>query len=415
MGTRVLRLGRVDQGSTPSSKTEFLSMYHASLSPTLQRKLKFRDEGNSIWRPFEEIPGSKIKELQQFLKDAGFMPKSNVDGIFGYATAASVRLFQEYVRTIDCNESIGAPDGEVGPNTWSYIDKWKKDKKGTPDFVCSWGRASAANPSQDFSQWMALLEKAKTHYLNNYNPILDFIEKYTGVSDTKKVMDWDTSKETIHLIGIRRNQDKVEWKRENDDLFALLIKGMVFLFWGSTDPSQKMAKLIDVKNEAFLLEGQHKYKFGWHKVGNYNKVYRALRPAGKGVLVFRDRNDDNALTDSDLTTGIDNKPNTTINIHWSGIGRTNFSAGCQVIAGSSYITNTGDLVDCSSFAAASYDTLGQGQTRGAYNVLTDLILSYAPLGVQTIAYTLGRDESTFLTNYFDEKKIAWMVNTMKSV
>jgi hypothetical protein len=167
-----------------------------------------------------------------------------------------------------------------------------------------------------------------------------------------------------------------------------LINGQVFKFWGSTDPSQALS---DRKDEAFLVEGQHMYRFGWHKIFNESKIYRALKPYRHGVLVYRDRDDNNALTESDLNSGLDPEANYSINIHWSGVGSTNFSAGCQVIAGRSYINPRDQVIDCSSFAAASYGAAKK--TKGAYNVLTDLILCYARPETNYLYYTLGREDS----------------------
>lgn len=194
---------------------------------------------------------------------------------------------------------------------------------------------------------------------------------------------------------------------------------MVFKFWGSTDPSQTMAfnfkKNKGRMDEAFLLEGQHTYKFGWHKISDGRRVYRAMKPAQHGVLVFRDRDNDNALTEKDQLIGLDNKPNFSINIHWSGKGHTNYSAGCQVIAGSSYINPEGNIVDCSAFASPGYDDLARNKTRGAYNMLADLILNYAPGKSQTIAYTLTRDDAFFLSDDIDETTIADWVDSMRNV
>ena len=41
------------------------------------------------------------------------------------------------------------------------------------------------------------------------------------------------------------------------------------------------------------------------------------------------------------------------------------------------------------------------KTKGAYNVCADLILSYAPLGVTHVYYTLGREESLALDGGFN--------------
>jgi len=72
-----LKLGRVDKGQLPNNLADFLAPYHRSMSPSLQAKLRFREEGTGKWRPFQEIGGSAMQELQQFLKDTGFMPKGN--------------------------------------------------------------------------------------------------------------------------------------------------------------------------------------------------------------------------------------------------------------------------------------------------------------------------------------------------
>ena len=398
-------LGNIDAGATPADKAAFLAPYHITMHSDLQKKLQFRDEVSSVWRSFEEvgdIEGTTIRQLQQFLKDTGFMPKSNVDGIYGYATQAAVRLFQEYIRTVEGDEGIGVPDGVAGKGTLGYMKAWKDKKTGTPEFVCEWGRASNQNPSAEYLQWLMLLGKAKSQFTESPSPLLQLIDNFPKPSDTKKVKDWDISPETVHLIGIRRNQEVDSLNRENDDLFILLIKGMVFKFWGSTDPNQKMAKdkAGNPTPVPFLIEGQHSYQFGWHKMSDAATIYRALRPATDGVLVYRAPAGVRVMRDEDvLLRGLDKNPNGTINIHWSGMGTDgSWSAGCQVMAGRSYINNRGNLVDCSKFAASTYKFLGTKMTRGAYNVFTDLVLSYAPLGVRTIAYTLGREKTLSLSN-----------------
>ncbi len=84
----------------------------------------------------------------------------------------------------------------------------------------------------------------------------------------------------------------------------------------STNPAQSKKGRQD---EAFLVEGQHKFRFGWHKISSDQKLYQGLNPYDKGVLVFRDdkSTNDNRLTDADIQKGIDNQPNQSINIHWN--------------------------------------------------------------------------------------------------
>ena len=380
----ILKLGSVDEGKLPQDKFMFLKPYHKGMVAGLQNKKKFRDEANGTWQDFLEVPGGNIKKLQQFLKDAGFYPNSEVTGIFGYGTLAATRLFQEYVRQVEGNEAIGTPDGVVGPKTWEHINRWQRD-----GVSCEWGNFSSNKPSEAYNFWMGILDKAKGHYQQLLNPVLDEVRKKWKNTDTLPPEAWDFNEGKVHLIGIRRNYQNTAQNRENDDVFILLIKGMAFTFWGSTDPNPKLA---DRKDEPYLVEGQHKYRFGWHKISNEVQVYKALRPFSNGVLVFRDKTNTNALTENNVGHGLD-APNTTINIHWSGDGDFNFSAGCQVIAGKSYLDHTGKLVDCRGYASESYAGLANGKTRGAYNVLADLVTCYAPKATEEVWYTLGREDN----------------------
>jgi len=295
-----------------------------------------------------------------------------------------VRLFQEYVHNIEGDKSIGAPDGIVGDNTWKHMMRWEAG-----DIKNTWAQFGIDNPSQEYKDWMAILNAAKKHYMTAKNVILDQIRNAPSTGDTLPPEEWSFDPRETHLIGIRRHQEVARQDRENDDLFILLIKGLAFTFWGSTDPSSKMADRTD---EAFLVEGQHKYRLSWHKISNATKIYKALRPYSKGVLVYRDVINDNALTDADIKKGLD-VPNMTINIHWSGDGGLNFSAGCQVIAGRSYISPEGRIIDCSEYSSPSYAGLAQGRTRGAYNVLSDLVVCYNQLGNNRVWYMLGRESN----------------------
>ena len=380
----ILKLGKIDKRGIPEDLDAFFKRFHSSMSANLRKKHEFRDESDSSWQPIEPVAGNSIETLQIFLKEAGFMLRGAIDGVFGYHTLAGVRLFQEYVRSVEGKSGIGVPDGIVGPKTQAHIDRWKMEK-----IVSEWSQFDVENPSEEYQNWINILGQAKAHFLENSNPILDAINRDERRSDTFKVNDWSFNPEDVHLIGIRRGQDTSHRKRANDDIFILLIKGLVFKFWGSTDPSQSMADRTD---EPFLVEGQHKYRLGWHKISDEKRVYKALRPYSNGVLVFRDKVNDNALTVEDIQEGIQ-APNHTINIHWSGDGDLNFSAGCQVIAGRSYLNHKQELVDCSAFAAKKYAELGSRRTRAAYNVISDLILSYTPSTFDYVLYTLGRDEN----------------------
>jgi len=419
-----LSIGHFDKGANPQNLDHFFAPYHnrgGFLAAVFARnRNKFRDDDRNRWSSLKEvkgnsITGAEVKRLQTFLFNAGFMPRSNKDGIFGYVTQASTRLFQEYIRTIekiDCK-----PDGIVGRQTWAHIDRWEKG-----GIKADWGT------SQEYQKWMITLKATKKYYQDNSSPIIDMINKYPKKSDTRKLEDWEFKEEDIHLIGIRVGEDTRSNHRAANDLFVLLINGMVFKFWGSTDPSAKVANRA---HEAFLVEGQHKYSFAWHSLSNENKTYRALWPYSKpngGVMVYRDWNKDNAFDEKDIKlreslgrTAIDTDLNHTIHIHWSGLGYSNWSAGCQVINGNKYINNKGETIDCTAFAATTYlirNAKGQiikgqkGKTKGAYNVFTDLILAYAPMEKDYLLYTMGRDETLQIGKQFDE---SYLDDTMKKM
>jgi peptidoglycan hydrolase-like protein with peptidoglycan-binding domain len=102
-----LKLGIADDGNQPQNVKKYLESIHATLDSALQNKAQFRDE--SQWRSMRTIPGNSIKEFQQFLMDAGFLLPETPDGIYGYRTRAGARLFQEYGRSGEGLEAIGAP------------------------------------------------------------------------------------------------------------------------------------------------------------------------------------------------------------------------------------------------------------------------------------------------------------------
>ncbi|MEH6763102.1 peptidoglycan-binding domain-containing protein [Aequorivita antarctica] len=392
-----LFLGSCDLGKIPLDRKKYLSPYHKD--GLTASAVSFRDDDRTTWRSFRQENGTEVAQLQQFLYKAGFMPRGVVDGVFDYVTQSAARLFQEYVRTMDPEgDKTMVPDGIVGNVTMQHVQRWKNQGK-----VADWGKSSTANPTKEYSDWIKLLNEAKAHYKSNPGPIMQAVNALPKTYSTIKVNDWNFSTDNIHLIGIRRKQDTAAAvQRANDDFFVLLVNGMVFKFWGSTDPSKNM-----VKNNIppSLVEGQHKYRFGWHKISEEQKIYRALKPYdSNGVIILRDLDRDNALTAHDLTVKGNNslEVNNSINIHWSGMGTSNWSAGCQVIAGKNYINNKNELVDCSKFASSAYSELNTSaqKTKGAYNVLADLIVCYSKPGVDYVLYTLGREESLNLDANF---------------
>jgi hypothetical protein len=210
----------------------------------------FRGEGEDEWIKPKSTPGTNIKNLQTFLQDHGFMPGARLDGVFGYWTLGSLRLFQEYIRTIEGVggiEEVGMPDGRVWKNTHKHMMRWQAAKH-----YCTWERNKVVND----------------------NP---------------------------------KKPKKVKSSKEYD-------------LW--------LKLLTQIKD-----------------------------------------------------------------------GTTNWSAGCQVISGRSYINNEGKLIDCSTYSAAAYSTLsaisqsGVRRSRGAYTFVSDFILAYSKADTDHVLYTLCNDEA----------------------
>ena len=389
----VLKLGSYDDDVSTDSVQAILDLYHQDIQSLVPGKLFLRNGDNFDWRQAQKEKHQAVRTLQTFLVHAGILPTdATIDGIFAYRTQAAVRLFQEYNRNYE-NKPDLIPDGIVGKTTWGIMEDWKNNKK----TASKWTRGMQ---TAEFTKWINMLKRSKKHFIENNNPIVSRVdEMVTSLNalnpqpvDTLAVNDWTTDPNQMHLIGIRRKEDKSGHKRKNDDFFILLVNGMAFKFWGSTDPNRG-------KKEAFLVEGQHKFRFGWHNLSKADKLYQGLVPFKRGVLVFRDgiANQDDSLTMEDINKGLDTDPNTTIKIHWTGSGRSTsgtWSAGCQVIAGQSYIDQDGTTINCSRFAAlGSSDLKNNAKTKAAYNVFADLILVFRPNHLEHLYYTLGRDET----------------------
>jgi hypothetical protein len=402
-----LHLGHVDPGKKPSNIKNWLQPYHKYIRVSAKNS-KFRGEKFGQWHNFTQLSSAKVRPLQRFLQNAGFYPKAKKTGIFGYGTRSALRLFQEYIRNIEGDKSIGAPDGWTGPKTDAHIARWKRD-----NLTCHWNQFSLKTPSEEYIKWFQILNKAKLQYLTSEDPVIENLRSFFKTRNASSLPPerWTFRPYDTHLLGVRRHPETAFTDRPNDDLFILLIRGMVFKFWGSTDPNPKM--VTNVQGAPFLTEGQHKYYYGWHKVSSKEKVYMALKPYPPGTLVFRDRNKRNKLLPDDIQNGFDN-PNTTINIHWTPNGMANWSAGCQVINGESYIDTDDKLISCREYCASGYRSISSSKTKGAYNVLTDLVVCFAQANNDTVWYTLGRlNNLEELASGFDSQFVDSQVSRLK--
>ncbi|MDX2234830.1 MAG: peptidoglycan-binding protein [Hyphomonadaceae bacterium] len=316
------------------------------------------------------LPGlMSIAEVQQALRTLGFFPGGETDGIYGYRTLSAIRLFQEYVRTMERQRCL--PDGRFGPETQAHLKRWLATGQ-QPDWRPQPG---------EYEAWLSLLEGVKQKYLATPGPVLEKVNAFTGAMDTRKVANWiTTGPGHIHLIGVRRQ----EATNKFDDIFVLLMKGLVFKFQGSTEPGSSTHE----DGPPYIVQGQHDYRFGWHR-----STYLALRPKNlSGVLVIR-AGANKKLDDADLARGL--KPEPSINIHWGGrgVGRDvkDWSEGCQVINGEVYVNPAQQFEVCSDFAATgSKEPLTKPEkTRGAYNVLVDVVTALSgDMPDNTVTYTL---------------------------
>jgi hypothetical protein len=378
---KTLRLGSIDSAVIPADKSQCTFPYHDwSIKPTM-----YRGDPNNVWCSLTAKDGSGVAHLQRNMQSMGFNPKGSIDGIFGYRTQSAVRLFQEYVRTIEGDPAIGTADGIAGKKTLTRIDQWISNGK-----TADWTPADKLQ-----AEIFAGLNQLRDHFLTqSQDPTIQALDNHVSASSSRKVIDWKFDPNDIHLLGIRRDDTSLikvnnKFVRRNDDIFVLLINGFRIVFRGSTDPSPSMANREDA---AFLIRGQHEYRFGWHKISTVGsgtaRVYRAFKPKNaNGVLVVRARN--GQLDSASYANGA--QTNNSINIHWSGAGTTNWSAGCQVIAGRKYKNIRNEIIDLSDIASPGYAALGQ-KTRGAYNMLIDLTTVFADdircRGGDTLLFTL---------------------------
>lgn len=318
-----------------------------------------------------------IAAVQQALRDIGFFPGGKVDGICGYRTQSAIRLFQEYVRSVEKLDLV--PDGRFGPKTQVHLERWLAQglQSTWAPAIDAW-KTGARSPSE-YGDWLALLEAVKRQHLVQPSRILQMVDDFRRPSDTHKVADWDFSRAAAHLVAIRRQEAAGRF----DDIFVLLIKGLVFKFQGTADPGASSHSA----GPPYLVPGQHDYHFGWHK-----SSYLALRPKSAGVLVVR-AGADRKLTDADLAKGLE--ANATINIHWGGRGMdreiNNWSEGCPTINGTVYLNANDELVSCAAFAATTPAEASShpSRTRGAYNVLVDLVTALgSDLPGSTVRFTL---------------------------
>lgn len=376
----MITLGSFDSGTSAADRAAYLAQLQSLTKVALADVAPGVDHLD--FTPYTPETGQpmSVSAVQDGLKRAGFFPGGVSDGICGYRTQSAIRLFQEYVRSVEKLDCL--PDGRFGPGTQQHLQRWLDGGLTTvwTPAIAAWKSGTPA--AGEYADWLALLRQVKTKYESQASRALHLVNASAIKSDTRKVADWDFAPPHVHLVGIRRREASGKF----DDIFVLLLKGLVYKFQGSTEPGATSSPL----GRPFLVQGQHDYHFGWHQ-----KKYLALRPNGHGVLVVRSKNND-TLDDADYANGLE--ANATINVHWGGKGLMadvkTWSEGCQVINGSVYLDHANQLVSCAKFAALNNGEINSNPavTRGAYNVLLDLVTALGSDLPPTVKYTLLVEE-----------------------
>ena len=201
-----LYLGCYDDNVTEAHIGKYLEAFHINMGGVgkTTKTTKLRHGDLHQWIDPKKVEGTPVMTLQKFLKNAGFIPPYlDLTGIYGYETQAAVRLFQEYIRTIEKDESIGIPDGVIGKGGWKHVKRWAEGRKKASE----WQRGKQ---SAEYKKWLDMLGKAKEFYRDSPHKILDKVNakvEKLGDVDTLKTSDWVTSENEVHLIGIRRKEE----------------------------------------------------------------------------------------------------------------------------------------------------------------------------------------------------------------
>jgi len=110
----VILLGSYDNSVTQADRDAYLRQATAISGGRADQAADGSDKLS--FEPYTPEPDQPmtVAAVQQALKTTGFFPGGKVDGICGYRTRAAMRLFQEYVRSVEklpsehCPTSIGS-------------------------------------------------------------------------------------------------------------------------------------------------------------------------------------------------------------------------------------------------------------------------------------------------------------------
>ena len=108
----MIQLGFFDSSVPPTEREAYLKQ----VQDTTRLRVADIAEGSDKLALNQYAPdppqSMTIADVQHGLKSIGFFPEGKVDGICGYRTLSAMRLFQEYVRSVEKLPSL--PDGRFG-------------------------------------------------------------------------------------------------------------------------------------------------------------------------------------------------------------------------------------------------------------------------------------------------------------
>ena len=96
-----------------------------------------------------------VADIQRGLKIARLLPRWKVDGICGYRTLSAMRLFQEYVRSVEKLPSL--PDGRFGAASQEHLQRWIDSAHRPSGRRRSRVGAPARSGETEYTAWLSLL------------------------------------------------------------------------------------------------------------------------------------------------------------------------------------------------------------------------------------------------------------------
>ena len=118
----MIQLGAFDDGVAPAARDAYLKELETITRVPLADIAASSDRiAFTAHSPGPREPMT-VTAIQKALKDIGFFPGGKEDGICGYRTLSAIRLFQEYVRSVEKLPCV--PDGRFGPESQAHLQRW---------------------------------------------------------------------------------------------------------------------------------------------------------------------------------------------------------------------------------------------------------------------------------------------------